>query len=189
MIENIKNLLRTLTTMITWANKTNIGKDTGERPLNQYSSLGSPKDSVAFYPYGSSGNAPLGNLCLKINVGHEENSIVLELSGDNRIKGLKSGEYVIGNWVTKSNIFFSEDGKITITSNNDIDVNCDGDVNITATGDVNITAGKVTINGDLDVTGDVVGGSVATSGGVDLGTHVHFKEATPPVVDQTGPPV
>jgi len=191
---NLKNLFRRLVNLVSWVNKTNVLKDDQQFPMNQYSYMRKVKNIVVIYPYGMTANAPVNNLGVKINVGHEENAFAIEMSEDNRPKKLEPGEAAFGNWVKDTRIFFKADGGIEIISKAKIDIISEGDVNVTAP-NVNVTAdlttinGNVKINGDLDVTGAIVGGTVATSGGVDLDTHVHLKEAVPPVVGQTGPPV
>jgi len=195
------NIFKKFANMIRWGRITNIDSDTKQFPQNQYEYFDKVKDMVAVYPYGHHAKAPLNTLCLLVNVGHEENSCAIELSEDIRPKGLKEGEAVFGNFVIGSIIKFHQDRKIEIIAKNDIDVNCEGDVNVTATGDVNVTAtnvvlnadteinGDLTVNGDIGATGTITGGAVDTTGGIDLDTHVHYKEATPPVVGQTGEPV
>lgn len=174
----IEKIIRRIKNMIRWGRVTNIDKDDKQFPQNQYQYFDKVKDIVTIYPYGHHAKAPLNSIALLVNVGHEENSAAIEMSGDERPKGLKAGEAVFGNFVIGSIIKFHQDGKIEIIAKNDIDITCDGEVNINTS--------KVTINGNLDVTGTITAPTITTTAGKDLGTHIHFVPG--PIPGNTNPP-
>ena len=184
MVSKIINMIKNL---IRLGRVSNTNSDNNNYPFNQFSYLGKAKDIVCIYPYGFSANAPLNNLGILFNFGQEEKTLGLPISGTDRIKGLKPGEIVIGNWETKSFVKFKEDKSIEIVSLEDLDVTVSGNVNITvsgtanitSTGNTNITAPLVDITGDLEVSGTIDSGSTITSGtdivattSVDAGTTV-----------------
>lgn len=155
--------------------KTRIGKvtnnleDSGAFPSIQTDSLGGPDDYIQANPYGVSSHPPLNNYGVIIPFGCDgdakKNEMFFPISGDNRIKGLAVGEFVCGNWVAKSYIYFKEGGDIEIISANNLTVNTTGSVDITASS-TTITS-DVTIDGNLTVTGSINGNSITSTTSVN----------------------
>lgn len=107
----MSELIQKLANLIRWGQVTNPSADTTQYPQTQMKYFDKVKDMAILYPYGMSANAPLNNLAVVWNVGHEENSIGTPMSEDNRPKGLKPGESVFGNWVVGTKIKFNSDGQ------------------------------------------------------------------------------
>lgn len=193
MKKHIDQILTKLKNIIRFAKVTLVGGDDKQFPESQYEYMGKVKDVVVVYPYGMSAKAPVENLAVLLTVGHEENSVSIEMSEGTREKGLKAGEAVFGNWVSGSNIKFLANGDIEVTSN--------GNVNVTASGTVNVTASSTIVNGNLTVNGNItssgiiqgvtvigaaVQGGTLSAGGLDMGTHTHGGVETGSA--STGPP-
>jgi phage gp45-like len=111
----------------------------------------------AIYPYGFSANAPIGGMVLVFTVGGSEANLAgIPYSQQERFKGLKSGEVVIGSPTSGSYIKFLANGdieilskqKITVNTTSDIDVNAKGNINITTDNDLNIKAKNIKIDSD-----------------------------------------
>ena len=95
--------------------------------------------------------------------GEESKMIGMFDRSDNRpCKDLETGEVAVGNYSTGDYVKF-KDGNI-------IEINASGDINITV-------SGTATINGDLDVTGDITAGEVSV-GVVNLSDHLHAGVTT-----------
>lgn len=131
-------------------------------------------DVEVINPYGISSKAPSGSLGLMFNVmGQEENRAAIFNDQPNRFKNLEEGEVAVGNYSTQSKIKFCANGDIEIFSNGDINAQC-ANLNVTAD-TTTITAPTNTIDGDLEITGNV------TNQGVDIGkTHTHSGVTTGP---------
>jgi len=207
LFEKIKNMVR-------FGRVSNPGSDSGDFPQSQTEYMKKVKDVVYIYPYGMSANAPLDELAIVINVGHEDNAVAISASGKSRPKNLKPGEAVFGNF-SKGNIAkFDASGNITITALSNVTVNApsgaivNGDTtvngnatvdgNTTITGDLQVD-GNITTDGDIDAGGDittitgdvtavnVVGTTGVSAGGKDFATHVHSGVTVGAA--NTGPPV
>lgn len=162
----MKKILALLKSLIRFGKITNPGADDRPIPMSQFQYFNKVKDVIVIYPYGFSANAPLDNLAVLMNVGHEDNSVAFPFSGGDRVKNLKPGEVVVGNFVSGSFVKFSQNG--------DIDINGQNDMNVTVTGEVTITAPSgVTINGDLQVNGDINStGNLDVDGTIDGGATI-----------------
>lgn len=93
------------------------------------------KDTVVeqIYPYGMSANAPVGCVVLSFSVGgNEANQAGIPYSQQIRFSGLKSGEVVFGNPLSRSYIKFDEDGNIEIYSKKDIKIKTEEKISIEA---------------------------------------------------------
>jgi len=190
----MKGLFEKLKNIIRFAKVTLVSGDDKQFPESQFEYMTKVKDVVVVYPYGMCAKAPVDNLAVLLTVGHEENSVAIEMSQQNREKGLVSGESAFGNWVTGSIIKFSANGDINVTSN--------GNVNVTSSGTVNVTASSTIVNGNLVVNGNitasgivqgatiigvsVVGSSSLSVGGLDMGSHKHGQVQAG--TDVSGPP-
>lgn len=180
----------------------NISRDNASHPITQVTGYNKTQSSILMLPYGFTCNPPLKNLCVLLNIGNEENTVTMPISGDDRLKKLKEGECALFNGKTGTYIHLSEDGSVEILSKKNININVSGDVNLSVTGNVNLTAPTTNINGDLNVTGAITGNSAnitngvtantvigstdVTGGGISLSGHVH-PAGQPP--GNTGPPL
>ena len=195
MLTKIRNLIRL-------AKSTNIDSDQGNFPQGQVEYLGKTKDIVYVYPYGYSAKAPVGNTQLLWQViGDETNVVGMEMSGPDRFKGTKETEVVVGNPISGSFVKFNADGSVTVLVNGTMTTTYQNGIfngDIVFNGDT-IFNGDVLIDGNLTVTGTITGtiitgttitgDTLATTAGIDMDTHVHFDDGSPPVPGQTGPPV
>jgi adhesin HecA-like repeat protein len=158
----------------------NIGGDEGNLPESQFIYHGQAKDIVTIYPYGFSANAPSKNMAVIVNMGTTDQKIAFTASGLDRFKNLKGGEVVVGNFVTGDFVKFNSEQKIEVVSGGSVDITAPA---INVNGGTAIT-GDVTVSGGLTVSGDITGGSVtggtvSTTGGIDLDTHTHFVSSAP----------
>lgn len=159
----------------------NVIPDTGSFPISQVQ-WGSDKvgNVEVIHPYGLVSVAPKGSLALMFSIfGHEENRAAIINYPTKRLRGLKEGEVAIGNWIAKSSIKFLSNGDVAIVCKGNKNITISGDCNITTTGNTtinttgnvsctiggsltanitgnaNITCPTMTIDGVLNVTGDV----------------------------------
>lgn len=129
-----------------WAKITRAGKDDQTYPVQQATYLGRVTDAFVLFPYGMHANLPADQLGLMLD---ERGRVFMGTSAVGRI-AVEDGEVVFYHPGTLSKLHFK------------------------ANGDIDITAGKVTITGDLEVTGDTALGATVTSNGVDISdTHKH----------------
>jgi len=194
---------------------TNTATDTAEKRVQQVSMQGVPKDVEVWFPYGMSGNVPVGSLGVIVQIGPDPGNLVFfpDRSQD-RIKDLKDGEVAFFNPITKSKVVFKQNGdietttagsngdyKVTVKGDNTLEVagnvviNVAGDCNVTVDGDTN-WKGDFNLDGDFTATGDVDGKTLTGStdvktGSISLKTHLHIGSptaATGPVTP-TGAPI
>ncbi len=120
-----------------------------------------------------------------------------------RFKGLKEYEVQVGNYDTRSNVKFAENGNVELSisqegnlvvtvANGDVEVVTSGDISVTSeegdlsiqvrsggvtlesSGDVDVTAPTVNITGNLTISGTVTAmGDVVAGSRVSLISHVH----------------
>ena len=105
--------------------------------------------------YGIAANVPQSapGILFLTNGMDDNRFVILGNSPAWRPRNLKSGELVIGNFITGDVVKFLED-KIEILGSNDLDVNITGDVNVTIGGDANIDVGgdaNITAAGNLTI--------------------------------------
>ena len=86
-------------------------------------------------------------------------------------------DFIIQNRDNNDVVVIKKTGGVEINTTSELKINAGSVVNITApvsniTGDVNIK-GNVVVTGNHTTSGAVVGGTVGTSGGIDLDTHTH----------------
>ena len=189
--------------------------DAGVNQIAQASYLGKTANVELITLYGLCSNPPAGSNILLFDVqGQEENRAGITNFPGSRFKGLKVGEVAVGNYITKSNVKFLENGDIevtgtnnmtvTIATNNTVTIGGNCSVNITGSATVNcasatLTAAtttinsNVTINGSLNINGNSTSnGSFTTSadvvaGGISLRTHLH--NGVTPGGGNTGGPI
>ena len=176
----MNNILQKLKSMFKFGYVSNIEDDAGDLPVAQYTYHGQAKDIVTIYPYGFCANAPADNLAVVVNMGTTDQKIVFTASGKDRFKNLKGGEVVVGNFVTGDFVKFNAEQKIEVVSSGSVDITAPA-INVnggtTITGDVTVSGG-LTVSGDI-TGGSVTGGTVSTTGGIDLDTHTHFVPSAP----------
>jgi len=107
------------------------------------------------YPYGIHGSPPLHSLTVTFNIaGDEENQVAIAYKPDLRQMGLQPGEMTIGNFVTKSTLFWNNKGDcIEIVAGNKTENigSVGGGQSYVLTVDELIINGNVTINGNFNV--------------------------------------
>ena len=124
--------------------------------------LGKNQKVMIFTPYGLMHNPPVNSLALVFSQnGQESNGVAFCDDPKNRIlKSLEPGEVAIGNYETGHYLFFDQNGKATLVTD-DLDVlvtdNClitAGDMDIQVDNDIVITAANITATctEDLDLT-------------------------------------
>lgn len=183
------------------------GDDSGLMPVTQVQGYGQPYDAAVIWPYGMHGNLPVNSYTITFSInGQSENRAVIGFRPDLRQKNLKEGEVIFGNFTTKSTTFYDKDGNIVVNCENDEKVtikgasvvNIAGDADITVggngsltisgtadidvTGNTTLTTPLATVDGDLNVTGNLTAaGSIKdTTKDVTLGTHTHPSNGAPP---------
>lgn len=155
--------------MISRVVSTTTASDSSGYKTIQTSSWGTPQKTQLFELYGAWSNPPIGSDGIGFNVcGAQSNRVTALFGSQVRYKPDGIGAYKIGNAVIGSYIHFNGDGDIEISSPKNLNITINGTANITSSGNVTITAPKTTINGDLEITGNMVGG------GVDYLTHKHI---------------
>lgn len=96
--------------------------------------------------YGLYGNAPKGSFVILMQVnGQEEVLFGIEDDVNNRPRGLKEGEVMLYNTLTKNYIYLSAEGKTQVYAKTDLDIKVEGNVNLNAT--------QVNINSATKITG------------------------------------
>lgn len=190
------NLLDRFKSLIKIARVSSIDtSDNKQFPQSQYNYFDADlaADSVNIYPYGYTANPPRDTLGIIFEInGDQYNTISFPISSNTRVKGLKTGEVLIGNYSNNSTIKFNESGQIEIKANSEVVVDAPSvtatattvTINATSThnGDITIN-GNVTVNGDISSSGSISGGSV-NQGGINLSTHTHNVTTAP---GTTGP--
>lgn len=193
-MEMVRNTLNRITSMIKRGVLTLATQDRGINQVAQATYLGKAANVELITLYGLCSNPPVGSNILLFDVqGQEENRAGLANFPGARFKNLKVGEVAVGNYITKSNVTFLENGDIqvtgknnmivTITNNNTVSIGGTCTVNIT--GNATITCPETTINGDVTINGnlEVNGNSFSTgnfettqdviASGISLNSHVH----------------
>ena len=134
--------------------------DTAKIRRGFYRWLGRDLDQKAqsFVPHGTFGCPTENSIGIAFVVdGKESNVVVLDGGTIERIKtDCKPGEYGIGNTITKSNIYFKEDGGVTfevpdgsftVTQKGDYILDIDGNVTVNSTANIDVNSdGDTTID-------------------------------------------
>lgn len=103
--------------------------------------------------YGLYGNAPTGSFVILMQVnGQEEVLFGIEDDVNNRPRGLKEGEVMLYNTLTKSYVYLSAEGKVQIYAKTDLDIKVEGNVNLNAQ--------QVNINSATKITGGLTVDSI-----------------------------
>lgn len=125
----------------------------------------SPEDVILLQPYGQNGCPPPGSMVeIFVNFNNPENTYAIPFNKDDA-PVLKIGESVLYNHFG-SKVYLKDNGEIDILPMEGANINIitTADVNIVAE-NVNITATNSIINGDAEITGNlVVGGELDVTG-------------------------
>lgn len=150
-----------------------IGDDSADYPIQKISYLGKNSNCEVIFPYGMHANLSNDSLPVLLSIsGNSENKVVFGGSPQNRIRNLEQDEVVFFHPITKSKIYFKNNGDIDIESTANVNVSTTADVTINAA-NLNIT-GNVNITGDLDTDGNVSSTGTVTNNTVNIGsTHNH----------------
>ena len=152
--------------MIKYASLSKVGDDDKLLPQTQVEYFGQVRDTMVVWPYGMGGNAPIDSYCLVFSVGANEGSrACIAMAPQLRRREFKEGEVYFGNLVTGTVLEFLEDGQLFGNVEGDVNLTVKGNVNIVATGDVTITAPKITLDGDVTITGSLLAESAVDLGG------------------------
>lgn len=116
--------------------------------------------------YGFYGNAPRGSLVIAIQAnGQEECLYGAEDDVNNRPRGLKEGEVMMYNTITKSYIYLDAEGNCKVYAKKDMKLKVEGAVSITVVGNADITCPQSTLNGNAIVNGDTtMNGNLTVTG-------------------------
>ena len=151
---------------------TKSGSDDTEFPVQQVAYNGNTADVEIISPYGLHANISASGESLGTMFaveGQDDYRVVMAYTPTLRPMGLAEGEVVLYHPITKSQVYFRNngdidiettgtDGDINITTNNNINIEttgADGDLNIKTKNDINITIeGEATITsvGDISIT-------------------------------------
>lgn len=137
-----------------------IGRDLDNYSVSQVTYNGKTGDCELIWPYGFCANPPKNSIVLMFNVmGQEENRAGFANLPQMRFKGLKEGEVVVGNYLTKSFVKFTQEGNVEIFSSLDTNLEVVKTLNVVVGAGINIVCGAdCTIDGSgftLNVLGDV----------------------------------
>jgi hypothetical protein len=169
----IKKMANNITNLIKRAYVSLVGNDAQEYQITQISYLNKTNVMEVIYPYGVSGNPPRNSLVLMFNVqGQEENRAGIANLPQQRFRNLKEGEVAVGNYLTRSNIKFAENGDVVVTTKNNQEVTIDQNANISVSGDATVnvsgsttlTSSGTTVNSDVQLNGNLTVTGSATLG-------------------------
>ena len=119
----------------------------------QINSYGDIKNCGRLGQYGLYGNAPKNSFVVVMQInGQEENLFGIEDDVNNRPRGLKEGEVMIFNTLTKNYIYLKEDSNTEFYAKKDM--------NIKAVGTVNVTAETVILNSPTQIKGGLTVDSI-----------------------------
>ena len=150
------------------------GLDNKDFPIQKVSYMGKTANVEIIFPYGMSANLSNDSLLVLLSLmGNSENKVAFGGDVKNRIKNLEQNEVVFYHPITKSKVYFKNNGDIDIESPTaNVNINANQDISVTAT-NINLT-GSVNITGDLDTQGNVTNTGTLTNNGVNVGsTHNH----------------
>ena len=142
VMSKIKNI-------VTFARITLASDDSGTYQIFQTEGIGKPINTVGVLPYGLSANAPAGSTVVKLNAGSSaQNSAGIPFNPENRFRDLKEWEVKVGNFKTKANLYFEDDGSITLKAGDDggdirfENTDGSGSIDIKENGDVVLNDGE-----------------------------------------------
>lgn len=165
---------------------TKAGADDGDFNIQQVSYLGKTADCEVIFPYGMSANLPENAVLVMFNVNaNEQNRAGIGGLASERKKNLESGEVAFFHPLTKSFIYFKNNGDIDIDTEqaNDgaanINVTCKT-LNVTSSENINLTATEainlmcdtaiLTASTSVDVDSPVV--TITASTSIDFDTPI-----------------
>ena len=142
--------------------------DADDMPLATMQSIGLKENTYKeLAPYGFASNAPTDSLVASFEFLDESNNLYgIAFQPWTRTRNLKPGEVAVSNQLTKSKVFFDQDGNVIIEVTKDKIVTVAEDMSITVNGDTSITTGgstTITSTGDINAQSD--GDIVATAQG------------------------
>lgn len=157
---------------------TENGENKNPIPQMQIQSYDAVKNCGKLGHYGYYGNAPKGSLVMVIQAnGQEECLFGAEDDVNNRPRGLKEGEVMMYNTLTKNYVYFDEEGNTRVYTKNDMQVKLDanntveiaGTVTINVVGNAEITCPQSTLNGNAIVNGDTtINGNTTLNGNLTV---------------------
>jgi phage gp45-like len=152
---------------------TAVTDDSSAYPQGQCEHNGKIINYTRLSPYGLDSNPPKDfHLLLFSSQAQEGVRFGMASNMNSRKSGLEKGEIAVYNPVTKSFVFFKENGDIEIDSQKDVVINCLGDTKITATGDVNLHGVNITAtaSAQASVVAPIVDVTATTSASVTAPT-------------------
>jgi len=158
--------------------------DSGDRHICTVSQYGRQIPSFAAYPYGMSANAPSStSQALIFNIQDSQGvTACIPINQQKRFKDLKVGEAQFGNFITKSNTHYKENGDISITAPKGQSITFTvGAATLTLTPTALISSVPIQAPSFSGASGGIAvmtsgldaGTNPITSKGVDLSSHVH----------------
>lgn len=171
IIEALKRVVRRVIVV-------SVNKDDKNTQTVRVSYFGKVINVDLFNSYGVASNPPKDGMGVMFEVeGQTDNRIAMIGTPTGiRIKELKEGEVVIGNFKNGTVVRFLDD-TMDVIAPNTLNINVTGNATITAP-QVDIDSPQVNMTGDLDVDGvitapNIVGTTDVTADGVSLKNHDH----------------
>lgn len=145
---------------------TDNGENKNPIPQMQIQTYDAVKQCGKLGHYGYYGNAPKNSLVVVIQAnGQEECLYGAEDDVNNRPRGLKEGEVMIYNTLTKNYIYLDEEGNCRVYAKKDMKMKVEGAVTINVVGNADITCPQTTLNGNAIVNGNTtINGDLAVTG-------------------------
>lgn len=180
--------------MISWAYLIANKIDDQDNQVAEIGFYGSRLLTRIIWPYGLSGVAPRGSTLLTMAINaNKQNSCAIPTYPQERRRDMKEWEFATGNYETKAETFYDEDGNVNVLApNGNVNIITANNVNVTcvnlvanASGQTTITSPTITLNGNVVVTGSATlqsGASISgslTNNGTNVGSsHVHSGVST-----------
>ena len=150
------------------------GSDDKDYPIQKISYMGKTANVEFIFPYGMSANLSNNSLPILLSIlGNSENKVAFGGDIVNRIKNLEQNEVVFYHPITKSKVYFKNNGDIDIES-------VSANINVSTSGNANIEATNINLTGDVNITGTLTNNSKNVGS-----THTHTGSATAPDGPQT----
>jgi len=172
--------------------------DSGNYSRGVASYMGVTTPVLDFVPYGLLHRPPANSMCLVLSQNGQESNAIAIISDPKRrtIKDLLEGECALNNQ-TSGDYVYLKDGneieiktsKVTILTGATTVTIEDGQVTIDGA-DATLN-GSLQVNGDIGVTGTITGDTDVVTGTVSLLSHTHVGSPTAPsgAISPTGTPV
>lgn len=154
--------------------------DKGASQFGTVSYMGKRVTTQVMHDYGFCSSVPDGGIGICVNPrGEEDDRASFFFHPKHRIKDLKPGETIVGNFVVSATMFFNEKGQGVITLPDNLIINCKNLI-ATVEDSTEITSPKIKLVGDVEIDGNAkitknldVAGELKNKG-VDTGsTHKH----------------